>query len=812
MDHIRKKIVFRGTVQGVGFRPTVFRCASALGLTGFVLNRRSEVVAEVQGSPDAVDAFLPALNDVLPEAADIESIDESPQSLGPEATFIISESVSSSYVFPPIPPDLAVCSACRKELFDPRNRRYLYPFITCTQCGPRYSIVEDTPFDRENTSMVDFPQCPDCLAEYTDPNDRRFHSQTNSCRVCGPSLRPEKGDRRLPHPHLSDPVVAAIEALKAGKIVAVHGIGGFHLAVDPRHEEALRRLREDKEREKKPFALMVKDEEEAMRLVKLNSEQCKLLRSPESPIIIAPVRDGLPPHLSGVSDIGTLGVMLPYTPLHLLLFFHPETEIPYNHLVMTSGNVKGEPIITDPEEAKRKLSGTVDLFLVHDRRIIFRTDDSVVRPVPFTGVEEATADSTVGGAAVDRAAVDGTGGRKPPEVTFLRRSRGYVPRLVRPAEPVVTDTLAVGGDLKSAPAFASGNDIYLAPYIGDLENEATSKAFEEQIQRITRLYDIKPKRLVYDLHPGYFSTRWAEQQTIEVKVKVQHHHAHILSVMAEHGLPEALGLSFDGTGYGTDGTIWGGEFLHARRDGFERLGHIQPFPLPGGDAAVLSPLRIAYSILSQRVSPERAVALAGLIDEEAELVPVMVERGINAPLTSSAGRLFDAAAALLGLVHTVGFEGEGPMKLEGSAWRYHNSGSVPEQEIDSTFEWEVISEEGGKGGGPQTSGDSRFVLHFLPLLLRMAERSAADRTDYLAALFHHGFAAAACRGAVAMRGQTGINSVCLSGGVFQNMLLVKLLMQRLHKEGFSVYTNRRVPPGDGGIAVGQAYSLPNCST
>ncbi len=791
MDHIRKKIVFRGTVQGVGFRPTVFRCASALGLTGFVLNRRSEVVTEVQGSPEAVDAFLPALKGQLPDAADIESIEASTLPLESETSFIISESESSSYVFPPIPPDLAVCSACRKELFDPRNRRYLYPFITCTQCGPRYSIVEDTPFDRENTSMVDFSQCPDCLAEYTDPNNRRFHSQTNSCRVCGPSLRLEKVEG------VSDPIVEAIEALKEGRIIAVHGIGGFHLAVDPLHQESLRRLREDKEREKKPFALMVKDEEEAMRLVKLNREQYKLLRSPESPIIIAPVRDDLPPHLVGASDIGTLGVMLPYTPLHLLLFFHPETEIPYNHLVMTSGNVKGEPIITDPEEAKRKLAGTVDLFLVHDRRIIFRTDDSVVRPVPFSGTEEAAADPSEGG----------VGGRKTPELTFLRRSRGYVPRLVRPAEPIATETLAVGGDLKSAPAFASGNDVYLSPYIGDLENEATNKAFEEQIQKIIRLYDIQPKRLVYDMHPGYFSTRWAEQQPRVEKVKVQHHHAHILSVMAEHGLSEALGLSFDGTGYGTDGTIWGGEFLHACREGFDRIGHIQPFSLPGGEQAVLHPLRTAYSILSQSLSRERALELAGLTGDEAELVPFMVERGINSPFTSSAGRLFDAAAALLGLARTVGFEGEGPMKLEGAAWRYPHIDSIPEEAIVSSFSWIENRKKRNEGNNGETIRDFRFMVDFFPLLFRLAKRSNEGRISYLAALFHHGFAAAACRGAVAMRRRTGINSVCLSGGVFQNMLLVKLLIQRLQKERFSVYTNRFVPPGDGGIALGQVYSL-----
>jgi len=755
----------------VGFRPTVYRCAASLGLTGFVRNQRSEVLAEVQGCSGAVERFPEALADMLPAAASIESFSAEAMEILDEREFRIVESAATSYSFPPIPPDLALCEDCRRELLDPADRRYLYPFITCTQCGPRYSIVEDTPFDRDTTSMVDFPQCGQCMEEYTDPGNRRFHAQTNACGLCGPRLTLlDPQGRDVP----GEPVAEAVGALGRGRIVAVQGIGGFHLAADPRNAEAMRRLRMDKERERKPFALMVADEEEARRLGALTEADLRRLAAPASPIVIVPLRPGAPEYLQAVSHTGTLGIMLPYTPLHLLLLAHPELKIPYCSLVMTSGNLKGEPIITDPGEALAKLRDIADLFLVHDRRILFRTDDSVVR---------TTSDQV--------------------EI-LLRRSRGYVPRLITLRSRLAQTILAVGGDLKNAPALGKGTDVHLAPYIGDLEDPLTRGDFERQVRQILTLYGVQPEVVACDLHPGYHSSQWARRFDAGTRVEVQHHHAHILSVMAEHGLDEALGLSFDGTGYGTDGTIWGGEFLHARRDGFRRLGWIAPFALPGGEAAILHPLRIAVSILSETMRNEEVEELFcgafAMPPETLATLVTMTGRGLNAPLTSSMGRLFDAAAALLGLVDRVSYEGEGPIRLEGLALgRYH---ADPSGAASSTALAGLLRLE--------DRGES-FVLAPGALLRKLAAaRQTAPAVDpgELALGFHREIARGALEGALSMRRLTGLRAVALSGGVFQNLLLQELLVPELRREGFEVFRNRSVPPGDGGIALGQVYFVP----
>ncbi len=823
----RKRIRFTGIVQGVGFRPTVYRCAVELGLTGTVQNRRSEVIAEIQGENGQIERFEPLLLKKLPAAARLDTFEQEDIEPVEEETFEIIPSKTSDYVFPPIPPDLAVCEECKKELFDPNNRRYLYPFITCTQCGPRYSIVEDTPFDRDTTSMIDFPQCPDCLEEYTSPEDRRFHSQTNSCSVCGPSLTllpaalsaadtAEKPDNGSSAARDDDPVKAAVRALSEGKVVAIHGIGGFHLAVDPSSKDGLAKLRRDKERERKPFALMVRDVEEAARLCVMGAEEHVMLTSPENPIVIMPMRSDLPvretEYLNQVSDIGTLGVMVPYTPLHLLLFYHPEITVPYSHLIMTSGNLKGEPIITDPTSAREKLAGAADLILTHNRRILFRTDDSVVRMTSATGVKKDQAETT-----------------RPHGQCLIRRSRGYVPHILKLKEPADTVTLALGGDLKSAPAFASGSDVYLAPYIGDLEGAEIITAFEEQIDKILDLYGIEPKRLVHDLHPGYVSTQWAADlpkhrsgisRSIEETIGVQHHHAHILSVMAEHGLDEVLGLSFDGTGYGTDGTIWGGEFLFAGRSRFTRLGRFAPFLLPGGDAAVRNPPRTAFAILTETgVQPDtapaaetdepekrsglyeiiEAVEASGLTGEERSLVPEMVKKRINSPVTSSLGRIFDAAAAVLGLVDVVGYEGEGPMKLEGSACRAAMAGRLGSLRPERAEELLPLEERSGL-----FEIDPGPLLWYLAEEMKQTEQKRA-RIEELAALFHQTIAYGALNGALTMRDKTGIEDIALSGGVFQNIYLLELVIPLLEESGFNVYTNSKLPPGDGGIAVGQAY-------
>ena len=793
---IRKRFTFRGIIQGVGFRPTVYRCALSLGLTGYVQNRRSEVVAEVQGPEERVALFPKRLREILPRSARIDDLKNEKIDIRESPGFVITESLATSYSFPPIPPDMAICSDCRQELFDPADHRYLYPFITCTQCGPRYSIVEDTPFDRETTSMRKFIQCKKCLREYTDPVDRRFHSQTNSCSECGPELTLKDNKGNIIE---GNPLLTAIEALKEGKILALQGIGGFHLAVDPRFSKSVSRLRQDKERRSKPFALMVRDLETARRLCQVTESDARRLLSAQSPIIIMPVLKTIPPYFNGVSDMASLGIMLPYTPLHLLLFLHPGIKIPYDALIMTSGNLRNEPIITKPQEALKKLSSTADLFLYHNRSILFRNDDSILQHDWGEGV------------------------------AIIRRSRGIVPGLITLKSPVAAATLALGGDLKNAPALARDKDVYLAPYIGDLDDQATRKDFENQIDQLLNLYGIKPEIVVFDLHPAYISSRYAREGEWNKKIAVQHHHAHLLSVMAEHGLSEVIGLSFDGTGYGSDGNIWGGEFLQATRSTFKRMGSFADFRLPGGESAILNPIRIAFSLVAGQVpGKELEEIFSDITEKQRELLLEIMARGINSPLTTSLGRIFDAAAALLDLVTDVSYEGEGPMKLESLAtgelekserkmefdhdllagllpFRKPESGQV-DQAQPAQLSHPARSDQQARPTQSPQPGDSRlFLIDPRPLLTYLAARRKQGSTAGLALLFHEAVASASYQGALRMREETGINKLALSGGVFQNSLLRKLILPRFKEAGFNVYTNLLVPPGDGGLALGQIY-------
>jgi hydrogenase maturation protein HypF len=762
---MRKRFVFRGTIQGVGFRPAIYRLATSLGLAGFIQNRRSEVVAEVQGEEAAIGRFASLLASSVPPAAFIETADaEEIDTLPEESFFRIRSSAADRFAFPPIPPDLPLCADCARELFDPSNRRHLYPFITCTQCGPRYSIVERTPFDRENTSMGPFTQCAACAAEYAEPADRRFHSQTNSCPACGPRLSCVAPDGRL---LADDPLLSSIAALMEGRIVAVQGIGGFHLAADPRKPQAMANLRREKERERKPFALMVRDIEEAREICLLTPADERLLASPEAPIVIAPARPGAPEWLHDVSDTGTLGIMLPYTPLHLLLFRHPGLAIDFAHLVMTSGNRANEPIITDPIRALADLGAVADLFLCHDRRIIFRTDDSIVR----------------------------AGASSPP--FLLRRSRGYVPRLLTLASEVRGVVLGVGGDLKSAPSLACGRALHLCPYNGDLEDPETLAQFDDMVRRVLDLYGVRPDLVVHDMHPLYYSTQWA--RSLDARgVAIQHHFGHALSVMAEHGLEECIALCFDGTGYGADGTIWGGEFLYATRGGFRRLGSYAPFALPGGEAAVLNPARIAFAILAEEKThapPERAV-IPGIDDNQAEFLRAMLARGVNSPVTTSLGRIFDAAAAILGIVERVSYEGEGPIRLEGFGLRAYSPGRNRLSEREAL---ELLPFR-------RAAGDERlFLIDPRPLLSRLSTDRDRLGLPELSLVFHEAIARASLEGACWLRRATGISRVALSGGVFQNLLLRELLVPPLINEGFEVFLNVKAPPGDGGLSVGQAW-------
>jgi hydrogenase maturation protein HypF len=760
---VRKQLRFRGTIQGVGFRPALFRLATSLGLSGFVQNRRSEVLAEVQGDFESVARFASGLMAAIPPAAHIDRFDVSEIALcESEAGFSIRQSEADRFAFPPIPPDLPMCPDCAAELLDPGDRRHLYPFITCTQCGPRYSIVERTPFDRENTSMAAFTQCTLCAAEYADPEDRRFHSQTNSCPSCGPRLEClDASGRPIP----GEPLANAVAALLRGDIVAVQGIGGFHLGADPRSGFAIAKLRRGKERERKPFALMVRDIEEARALCTLTAKEEKLLLSAEAPIVIAPLNRRAPAWLSGVSDTGTLGIMLPYTPLHFLLFAHPGLGIDYRHLVMTSGNRANEPIITEPAAAREKLAGVASLFLCHERRIVSRVDDSVLRAGSVSGQ------------------------------FLIRRSRGYVPRLLSLASEVRGSLLGVGGDLKSAPSLAKGRDLHLCPFIGDLDDPETSSQFDAAVRQILDLYGVSPDLVVHDMHPLYHSTRWAERQGFP-RVAIQHHFAHALSVMAEHGLEEALALCFDGTGYGTDGTIWGGEFLHVTRGSFKRLGSFSPFVLPGGEAAVLHPARTAFALLDG-YTEGAALSLAGIDEDKARLLRAIIEKKVSCPVTTSLGRIFDAAASILGLVDEVSYEGEGPIRLEGHGLRANRSGGAAPSSDEAAELLPFCA--------PPKGDERLFLIDPRPLLGRLLRERASTGVPALALLFHEAIAIACVEAADRLRDATGVNRLALSGGVFQNLLLRETLIPLLINEGFEVLLNVNVPPGDGGLSVGQAW-------
>ncbi len=767
---VRLEIEFRGIVQGVGFRPAVYRAATALGLTGFVQNRRSAVVAEVQGTTELTDRFILVLHALLPKAARIDSMETKTLPLCNENGFSIAESLPNDFILPPIPPDLAICKECAKELFDPSNRRYLYPFITCTQCGPRYSIVEETPFDRDRTSMHDFTQCPECMLEYSDPQNRRFHSQTNSCSSCGPTLVLTDNSGNRIH---GDPVLKTIEALAEGKIAAIQGIGGFHIAVDPKYANAVRKLREKKGRERKPFALMVRDSDEADSICLLSAETKEILSSPLSPILILNKRPDIPVHLVNVSDTETLGIMLPYTPLHLLLFLHPQANIPYKHLIMTSGNEKGEPVIANYATAFRELSDITDVFLWHDRRIVRETDDSVLRP---------TSSARRHGRAFGQSIAP----------VIIRRSRGFVPDIIQLPKPVTVPTLALGGDLKNAAAFAFKDKAYLCPHIGDLETPGAMDAFQNHITHMLSLYRIKPERVVYDMHPGYRSSAFAESMDCRQKTPVQHHHAHILSVMAEHGLDECLGIACDGTGYGTDGTVWGGEFLYVQRSSFRRLGSFRSFRLPGAEAAIRYPLRIAYAMLSDGFGEK--VALPGLSGEDMLLLNHMLEHDLNCPLSSSLGRIFDAASAVLGIVSDISYEGEGAVKLEAAAL------SAYEKEEGSDIPSLAPVNKESKNG-------TMFRIDAHALIRHLSENAKHQDSGRLSLLFHRTIVSACIEGSLVLRKETGLSCIALSGGVFQNILMRMFLFPELEKHGFSVCYNTKVPAGDGGLALGQAYFI-----
>lgn len=742
------EIHLRGVVQGVGYRPFVHRLAVRHGFDGMVRNEAGEVRIEIEGPRGSFEAFRRALVEEAPPLARIDALEAHEIVPGGRAGFRVEASDTTPGGRLPVSPDVATCAACERELRDPGDRRFRYPFITCTDCGPRYTVIESMPYDRERTSMRTFTQCAACLAEYGDPADRRYHSETNSCPACGPNVwfcspagERIDGDRAI---------AVAARALRRGKIVAIRGLGGFHLAVDAGDERAVARLRRRKARETKPLAVMAASRAEAREIGEVGEAEEALLGSAERPVVLLSRRPTARLAPSIAPGLDTVGVMTPYTPLHHVLL-----EAVGRPLVMTSGNLSDEPIAIGIEEARERLAGVADAFLLHDREIVSRYDDSVVR-------------------VVDGAPV------------FLRRSRGYAPLPLDLPVATPVPLLAVGPHLKNTFTLADGSAAFVSQHVGDLENLETLEHFEDALARYRALFRIEPEAVVRDLHPGYLSTRIAEETGLP-SIAVQHHHAHVAAVAAEHGVAEpVVGIAYDGTGYGEDGYTWGAEVMVADLRGFRRIGHLRYAPLPGGDLAVRRPWRVAlgYASVGDALGPHLRRALEGVEDEEVALAWTQVERGLHAPLASSMGRLFDAAAAVLGIRRVARYEAQAAMELEALA------GDRPAEPLPFPV---------------SDAADGSWILEPVPLLAALGERCAAgDPVADLAARFHESVARATVGLALAACETEACSTVVLGGGCFQNARLLSSVRRGIEAEGVRLLVPRDLGPGDGAISYGQA--------
>jgi hydrogenase maturation protein HypF len=891
---VRKAIEVTGIVQGVGFRPYVYRLAFERHLAGFITNTAAGVSIEVEGPSEAVDDFVSRLPAEAPPLARITQVASNDIPARADGDFRILPSRAGQNRRVLISPDVAICDDCLRELFDPFDRRFHYPFINCTNCGPRYTIVRDIPYDRALTSMAVFPMCADCQREYDDPLDRRFHAQPNACWNCGPQVElwDAVGARLVPalNPLLTeegikgwcappDPIAEAAARLQAGYVVAVKGLGGLHLAVDATNPAAVSRLREGKRRVEKPFAIMAADLEAVRGFCQLDDASRALLEGPERPIVLlrkklVGARHGVPLHESS-SPIAELvapfnleyGVFLPYTPLHHLLFAAGR----FQALVMTSGNISEEPIAIDNAEAVARLHGIADFFLVHNRDVLLRCDDSVVRvsqavaplserrfagPALELSESPAHADTQSGSAAVTcgkplafrsvphlspssapsgrLSLPDGVEGviqdactserqslsaSQPAEpqlvvnridrnlgkpghghaVQLIRRSRGYVPVPVFLNEDL-PPILAVGGELKNTVCLTKGRHAFLSQHIGDLENLESYGFFETTISSFKRILEVEPQLLAYDLHPDYFSTRWALSQTSLERVGVQHHHAHIASCMAENHLGgKVIGIALDGTGYGTDGAVWGGEVLLATYADFERVAHFDYVPMPGGAAAIAEPWRMAVSYLHKHfgealwdldipfvreLEPQVGMHDHVPLRKQVAVLVRMLERGVNSPLTSSCGRLFDAVSALAGIRKRVNYEAQAAIEFEAAIVGEGESAGYP---------FEIRPERNG------------WIIDTQPLFAALvSDLKCGVPAGIVSRRFHEGFVDVLARVAELIHAKTGLQNVCLSGGSFQNVFLLEHLKRRLETEGLKVFTHSEVPCGDGGLSLGQA--------
>jgi hydrogenase maturation protein HypF len=741
----RLRIRVEGIVQGVGFRPFVHRLAVSYGLGGFVGNDPEGVFVEAEGDPGALVGFLGDLGRRAPVLAVVERMATEAVPVRGENGFRIVATDAGPRRDTLVPPDTATCAECLAELCDPADRRYRYPFTNCTNCGPRFTIVTDVPYDRHTTTMSVFPMCAQCRQEYADTGDRRFHAEPVCCAACGPALRTVDRSGSLV---AGDPITVAARWLLDGRVVAVKGLGGYHLAALADCEPAVAALRARKHREDKPFAVLAADVAGARALVELPPAAVPVLTGPRRPIVLLPRRVDAPVAASVAPGNRELGVLLPYTPVHHLL-----ADAVARPLVLTSGNLSDEPIAHDDGDARRRLSAIADGFLVHDRRIHVRTDDSVVRVFE---------------------------GRELP----VRRSRGYAPAPVTVPWRFPRPILACGAELKNTFCLARGRHAFVSHHIGDLENYETLRAYTDGIAHFCRLFDVRPEIVAHDLHPEYVSTKYAAEREGRQLVGVQHHHAHIASCLADNGeRGPVLGVAFDGLGYGSDGTLWGGELLVADLADFERAGHLVPVPMPGGAAAVREPWRMAAAYLDAVFAsavPELEVVRRH--GERWASVVAMARSGINAPRTSSAGRLFDAVAAILGVRDTVSYEGQAAVELEQRVRPGERSGyPVPVDEA------------------APLSGVGHALLRYV-----VEDLQRGIGVDRIAARFHNGLSQAVVDAVVVLRERTGLGTVALSGGVFQNVVLLARVVTGLRRAGLRVLVHRRVPSNDGGISLGQA--------
>ena len=737
-------------MQGVGFRPHAFRLAHELGLTGTVYNDTEGVMIRLEGTKEKIDHFVAILAKDPPPLADIQDIVETAGDLQEYSEFTIEKSLTSSKRSAFIPPDVAVCDQCLEEFFDPGDRRYHYPFTTCTHCGPRFSIVNDIPYDRPGTTMNHFPMCDHCMAEYRDPWDRRFHTQPNACPVCGPHVFLVNSSGETITKDVNETVRITLDLLKGGHVVAIKGIGGYHLAADATRDEPVQQLRERKGRPFKPFALMAGTIEKAEELTHITTAEKELMLSRERPIVIMKNREQAPVSPLIAPGITWTGIMFPYTPFQHLLF----TEDPDMVLVMTSGNVTDEPIIYRDQDALKRLSVFADYFVMYNREIVAHSDDSVMYVVdqqPF----------------------------------FIRRSRGFVPAPFL-TSPAPAHILATGGDMKNSFALTKDNFMVLSQYLGDLETPWGNQLYRSTIEHFKKIFDFRPQYVVSDLHPGYFTTRFAQEMAAQglTHLQVQHHHAHIVANMEEHDCHESIiGIAYDGTGYGTDGTLWGSEFLVCDRKDFRRAAHFQDFPLPGGESAIRDVWKTGLSLMVAALGDDRN--MYGSMKQR-DMVLEIMQRNINSPLTCSIGRIFDGVSSILGIRHSITTEAEAAQLLEEAAEKGAKN-------IDGNLLIPVHDEEG------------TLIISTADLITRVYTLlQDGHAVEDIALFFHRSIAETSVHVAELLREKTGLNTITLSGGVFHNRILLSMIISGLGKKAFDILIPRKIPFNDGCMAAGQA--------